>query len=231
MRRDLGKYTRYPVVVPSPTPAYNCHYTSDFLTGKAGQKAPAGLEFASSLLAQVQTPAVKGFCVLLMEYLQDAAGVNRGLTKGTGGPERTPLYGLQRPPLNGQDTLLRCGASTSFDELAPTLVPFFVTNAFDAVRVSVDPANTKMAQQLNNLGVASQVQSEAEFGSTCASEELYNVVMPEALADNNNTKSLEEFPMVGQFVSLYFPLGHIKSTVTDDEKFADFFAASRKWPA
>ena len=30
-RLDLAKYTRYPVLVPSPTPAYNCHYESDFL--------------------------------------------------------------------------------------------------------------------------------------------------------------------------------------------------------
>ena len=31
VRLDLAKYTRYPVLVPSPTPAYNCHYESDFL--------------------------------------------------------------------------------------------------------------------------------------------------------------------------------------------------------
>ena len=30
VRKDLGKYTRYPVVVPSPTPAYNCHYQQSF---------------------------------------------------------------------------------------------------------------------------------------------------------------------------------------------------------
>ena len=44
----------------------------------------------------------------VVEYLTDAVGAHRGDGKDTGGPDRTILYGLQRPPLNGQDTVLRC---------------------------------------------------------------------------------------------------------------------------
>jgi hypothetical protein len=176
---------------------------------------------------------VRGFCVHLLEYLSDASGVNRGDGSKTGGPNRTILYGLQRPPMNGQATILRCEANTTLDELAPTLVPFFVTNAASGMRVSVDPANSALISQLSNLGDAVTVvhETEAQFAATTGpdGEELYNVVPASALADNNNTSSLEQFPMVGQFVSLYFPMGHVKSTKLDDEQFVDYFSKSDKW--
>jgi hypothetical protein len=230
VRRDLAKYTRYPVVVPSPTPAYNCHYEEKYL--KKIDKKNGHVAALEEFLPDIESSVVRGFCILLHEYLADACGVNRGDGKNTGGPDRTILYGLQRPPMNGQDTILRCDAYTSFDELAPTLLPFYVTNALPCVRVSCDPKNTDLLSQLKRMsGLQRKVdeQTEAEFSSICDNAELYNVVLPHALADNNNTASLEQFPMVGQFVSLYFPLGHVKSTRRDDEDFANFFSESKKW--
>lgn len=231
VRRDLAKYTRYPVVVPSPTPAYNCHYEPEFLAAKA-EEAGAAAAAVEGVLAHVESAVVRGFCVLVAEYLADACGANRGDGKDTGGPDRTILYGLQQPPLNGQDTVLRCAADTSFDELAPTLVPFLVTNALHGLRVSCDPANSALVSQLNQLGALKgklTTETDAEFASIDHAQEFYNVVPPGALADNNNTKALERFPMVGQFVSLYFPIGHIKSTRHDDEDFVRVFSASAKW--
>ena len=82
--------------------------------------------------------------------------MNRGDGKNTGGPDRTTIWGLQRPPMDGQDTVLRCAADTSFDELAPTLVPFFVTNAGESMRVSVDPANSALMTALAEIDVVSE---------------------------------------------------------------------------
>jgi len=238
VRRDLAKYTRYPVVIPSPTAAYNCHYTRAHLAAKATAAPPASVAaFAAPLLARVQSAQVKGFCVALSEYLADACakGPARGDGSQTGGPNRTSLFGLQRPPINGQATVLRCGPATSFDELAPTLLPFFVTNAFDSVRVSVDPANGSLLALLGEgwlAGVPVVAESAAAFNASSndAANPVYNVVMPEALADNNNTGGdLETFPLVQQFITLYFPVGHIKSTTPDDDAFLEYFRASCKW--
>ena len=35
--------------------------------------------------------------------------------------------------------------------------------------------------------------------------------------------------MPGQFVSLYMPMGHIKSTMKNDEDFVKYFSQSDKW--
>ena len=262
-RRDLGKYTKYPVVIPSSTPAYNAHYEQAHLVAKATKVAAAleavryrGKEGAAAaaydLIHRVESVAVRGFCVLLLEYLADATKPNtnpsRGDSANTGGPNRSILFGLQRPPMDGSVTLLRCGAATPFDALAPTLLPFLVTNAAGSVCISVDPANSALVEQLQGeeggaawlRGTPVTVESQADFeGATSASSSssssssapvFYNVVPPEALADNNNTNGvLEAFPLAQQFVSLYLPMGHIKSVRSDDEPFLKYFAASGKW--
>eukprot|EP00656_Telonema_subtile_P007715 TRINITY_DN13622_c0_g1_i2.p1 TRINITY_DN13622_c0_g1~~TRINITY_DN13622_c0_g1_i2.p1 ORF type:complete len:217 (+),score=77.31 TRINITY_DN13622_c0_g1_i2:129-779(+) len=204
---------------------YNCHYTQSFLQSKA----PQASAILAPIVSQLSSASVQGFCVLVHQYLQDACNPNRGDGRGTGGPERTILWGLQRPPLNGQRTVLRCDAGSVFDELAPTLVPFYVTNALESVLVSCDPANSALAAQLQAVpGLSVQLQTEQEFSAQDQAD-FYNVVTPDALADNNNTSTLTEFPMVAQFVSLYFPLGHVKSTRREDEAFVQLFESSDKW--
>ena len=209
VRKDLGKYTRYPVVVPSPTPAYNCHYQQSFLEDYyRSHKDGNDNVYLKDILKHIRSESVGGFCLLLKDYLADAVGANRGNGKDTGGPDRTILYGLQRPPLNGQYTLLRCGKGTTFDELAPTLTPFYCTNAVTSVKISCDPDNVELISTLATIGedVPVSKHTDEEFERLCIDMDFYNVVQPEALSDNINTNSLEEFPMVGQFVSLSFLL-------------------------
>uniref|UniRef100_A0A7S4JL18 Aldehyde dehydrogenase domain-containing protein n=1 Tax=Paramoeba aestuarina TaxID=180227 RepID=A0A7S4JL18_9EUKA len=230
IRSQLGAHTKYPVVVPSPTAGYNSHYNIEFLQNK-GKDSSADGELGQ-LLSSVDSSAVRGFCLLLNEYLADAAGAHRGDGSKTGGPNRTILYGLQRPPMNGEDTVLRCSDSTSYDELVPSLVPFFVTNAWSNCRISVDPSNSALVEKLKaveSLQGKVDIEDAAAFAKRRETTSFYNVVAPEELADGTNTKSLEDFPLVGHFVSLYFPLGHIKSTRVDDEKFVEVFSASEKW--
>jgi len=220
VRKEMGKYTRFPVVIPSPTPGYNAYYSLSYLEKKAADPSPvAG---AHALLELLESKASRGYCIEVLEYIQDACGVRRGDGSATGGPNRTILFGLQRPPMNDQVTALRCSAHTTLDELAPSLLPFMVTNAWMAVEVSVDPSNKKLIEQLDHR-VPHVVTSDFNPDSP----KYFNVVCPEQL--RANVGGLTHFPLVGQFVSLYFPMGHIKSTTPDDHQFVEVFSASSKW--
>lgn len=224
VRRELRTFTKYPVVVPSPTPMYNSTYSADYLKTRASTVIPS----LDSLMTHMSNAVSKGFCVEVMDYLVDACGSQRGDGSKTGGPNRTILYGLQRPPLNGSTTLVRIDASLTLDLAMPILLPFLATNARDNLSLSVDPSNTAMASHMKGLeGVAVSVESEAVFEQRSASENLYNVVTSDEM--RKITESCTAFPLAGQFVSLLFPLGHIKSTRPDDEAFVAAFSDSPKW--
>ena len=42
---------------------------------------------------------------------------------------------------------------------------------------------------------------------------------------------LNEFVPPGHFIGVLFPLGHVKSTLSDDETFLKTFTTSKKWLA
>lgn len=230
VRRNLADFTRYPVLIPSPTAAYNCTYEAAHLEAAAAAPFPGGIAGAAAVAANVGDARVRGFCAVLATYVAESVGAKVGDTAGTGGPERTVLFGLQRPPI-GSTTILRCDAGATYDALAPTLLPFYASNARDAVAVSVDPANAAVLEALGGLdGLDVRVQAAAAFAADAA--DAYNVVETHRLADNNNTNGeTGVFPMVQQFLSLYFPMGHVKSTTTNDAAFLEAFAASPKWLA
>ena len=53
------------------------------------------------------------------------------------------------------------------------------------------------------------------------------------LAPGDNLKiidgPLESYPMVGQFITTLFPIGHIKSTESNDEEFVARAKVLQKW--
>ena len=188
------------MVVPSPTAAYNSSYTNEFLVAKSAAVAE---EF--SFLKALPHGTLRGWCATMVEYLVDACGVHRGDGSKTGGPNRTILYGLQRTPV-GQRTAI---VGTSFEDIAPALVPFIVTNARDSVTVFVENASG-----LEELGV--DVKPASCFSDE---ESWYNVIKEEK----------PDYALADHHISKYFPLGHIKSTRSDDEAFVDYFSKSEKW--
>jgi hypothetical protein len=218
-RDALESFTKFPVFVPSSTPSYDSNYTRSYLESV---EPIAGLpEWFNELAERCKDKAIYGYCLELVHYLRDATEINpkRGF-----GKSRTALWGLQRPPiLMGPKTLIRCNESATFDALAPVLLLFFTTNARDQFELSIDPNISQdilAACKKNNIPILLQTEQEFELRAICQNL-VYNVVE----IDNVMTT----FPMVGHFVSLYFPMGHIKSTKPNDDEFVVEFSRSKKW--
>jgi len=220
------------VIVPSATPSYNSHYTSEHLAERAKAAVAEGAAAPASF---APTAEVQGYLSIVGEYLHDATA--DGPRDGHGA--RTALWGLQRPPLGQASTVLRLGADTTLDAAAMALYPFYLTNAWEQLRISVDPAfkraNCGCRQDpcstfgADGKGAPGYWQSDnfvadeetdAEFDARVAVEEPWNVLRP---------GSETEFSIVAHHVSTLFPLGHIKSTRSDDYVFSNHFKNSAKW--
>lgn len=90
------------------------------------------------------------------------------------------------------------------------------------VRVSVAPGGEALAAALADAGVCASVEDDAAHAAS--SKSAYDVVAPDALRAR-----AAGFPLAQQFASLYLPLGHVKSTASDDDAFLEQFSASAKW--
>ena len=228
-RKTMGDYTCFPVVIPSSTPSYDTCYQTEYLKTLTldeldGMKCP---QFVKDWLSDVSDPATRGYCIELIRYLSDATNENPKRGFGDG---RTALWGLQRPPLlAGYRTLLRCGPGVSFEDLSPTFLLFYATNARSQVELSVDESDqvlldSLMKHDLDNHIFKVTVEDDGTFQHRLSEEgdSFYNVVrvLPE---------DQEKFPMPAQFASLFLPLGHIKSTMKNDEEFVKYFRQSEKW--
>jgi len=218
-RLELAATTKFPVIVPSPTAAHNTTYTSSYLAqrGEGWDTAELPPQAAAVALA-VSSPAMRGYVREISDYLQDALATNpKRSLPGTG---RTALYGLQTTPRNGQLSYIRCGATTTLDELAPHLFPFILTTAWEQVHLSVDASNATLISALSAAEIVSTKEDAAAFDARVLAEPPYNVI---------TDPHLDEYSLVGQFCSTLLCVGHIKSTKPDDEAFVEAFATSPKW--
>lgn len=182
--------------------------------------------FVKKFVFDISDEATRGYCVELLRYLSDATNDNPKRGFGTG---RTALWGLQRPPmLEGLRTLLRCGSDVSFDDLSAVFLLFYATNARSQVELSVSESNKELIDILMKHDLDNHVFNVVVEGEETLKHRLheegdafYNIV--------NIEKHEKRFPMPGQFVSLYLPMGHIKSTMKNDEEFVKYFKGSEKW--
>ena len=200
VRKDLSKFTKFPVLVPTPTAAYNSQYCQDYL------KTASGEVVSMSMIAHVTDDVKKGYCVEILNYLEDSVGAKEGYGF------RTTLWGLQTPPQDGRRTVLKCEKGTVFDDIAAKCVVFGATNAKDMFVVQCEEEG--LQRQLEGFGFATVAWGEEE--------DWYNVL-------GKDDYGVEEFPLAGQFCSLYLGVGHVKSTKTGDKKFLEVFQDSKKW--
>ena len=157
----------------------------------------------------------------MIHYLQNATHQN---PKHGFGTSRTALWGLQRPPLD-TTTWIRCDATTTWDAIVPIFMIFFVTNARDQFQLSIDPANDILLALCHKYQLSHVMETQEMFDNSQAKQDAYNVI-----SMNGTAGAMTSFPMVGQFVSLYLPLGHIKSTMPKDDEFImKLSQLSNKW--
>jgi len=209
-RNEMSKFTKFPMVIPSPGPGYNTVYEESYLESKAKDDFP--IASISKLVSLVKNSAARGYCQVLGEYLVDACEVSPKVGGGNGG--RTVLYGLQRTPKN-TISIIR---SDNLDEIIIRLIPFVGTNARNSICVSTNCEDVFDA--LRKCDVACEVQDDEHFTSWCQENDPWNVVRPE---------DLQEWALVGQFTSTLLPCGHVKSTRGDDTDFIDYMSKSSKW--
>ena len=214
-RKSLKKYTKFPVVVPSSTPSYDSMYNLEYL--KRVSLSDSITHDISRFIHGIHDKSIRGYCTELVNYLDDATREN---PKDGHGSSRTVLWGLQRPPLMiGLKTCIHCTKGATMDDVAPHLLLFYATNARDQMELSIDPGNDAVLRACTKLGLPVLAQTEAEFSKR--KKGAYNCV--------EISGPMESFPMVGNFVSLYMPLGHVKSTMLDDVDFVAKFKGSKKW--
>jgi hypothetical protein len=194
-RSDLKNYTKFPVVVPSSNPSYDATYSLDYLKGLKMDEFYT--ESVKMLLAQINDPYVQGYCFTVIGYIRDATQVN---PKEGFGTSRTALWGLQRPPVQSK-TFLICSSTTLWDDVAPIVIMFYATNARDQVGLVIDPDNTGLISLCKDHEIAYYLPDD----KAVSEGNVYNRVVI--------SEPMKTFPMAGNFVSCYFPLGHIKVSI------------------
>lgn len=106
-----------------------------------------------------------------------------------------------------------------------------MTNARHQLVVSVAPGDNagELAQAIQDAckdnSVMVVLEDDAQYQKASDKDSVWNVVeLPDATLGDST-----KMPMVSAFVSLLFPMGHVKSTKGNDEHFVNVFRNSAKW--
>jgi hypothetical protein len=218
-RNDMSLYTKFPVIIPSSNPSYDTVYKEEYLISRGRELSEYMIKSTKNILMAIADDAVRGYCVLLIEYLQNACRKN---PKSGYSKTRSVLFGIQRLPL-GMKTILRCPKHSSWDDLAPIYILFQSTNARDQAEVSIHPDNVLIIKLCQQLKLPMTIESDADFTSQMSNRtDIFHSV---SISGAHSSR----FPMVGNFVSLYLPFGHIKSTMANDDEFDLKVRMSEKW--
>jgi len=168
----------------------------------------------------------RGYLRVIYEFLEEACGPK----DNTNHPHRrTAIWGWQRPPLNGQPSVVRIEKDSDNNAVAAALLPFLATNALDSLVVSMAPDCHKgimrgVQDVLRRADVMDKlnVESISAFKNKQWKRHPYNIIRPEYVAGL-------DAPLAAQFLTLFFPLGHAKSMNQNDEEFLRLFRDSPKW--
>jgi hypothetical protein len=220
-RSTMATYTKFPVLVPSSNPSCDAVYCSDYLKARSGSLGEYILKSTKSLVESVKSDEIRGYCIVIIEYLQGATHRNPKMGVGKA---RTALWGLQRPPL-GTKTILRCANGVSWDDIAPTYIIFHATNAREQAELSIDPEHKSLLEFCKKHKIPYTMESKDDWMNRVVIQE--NIFHSVSIASEGWSTGV--FPMAGNFVSLFLPLGHIKSTMPSDEQFAFRVNVSGKW--
>lgn len=219
-RNSLDQNTTFPVIIPSSNPSYGAVYSNDYLQTRGAVLSDYIIKSTKSLLEAIQDDTVRGYCILLIEYLQNVARLNpkRGF-----GRSRTALWGIQRPPL-GKTTVIRCDKECSWDQIVSIYIIFHATTARDQIELSINAGNTHLVQFCIQHKLRHIIEDDqaALNSQSCRDDVFQWIGAPNGMSKDN-------WPMVGNFVSLYFPVGHIKSTMANDDEFELQVRLSHKW--
>jgi hypothetical protein len=219
-RRMMSEVTRLPMLNPTPCAGYNAVYNDEYLKKRAHHTSSSGLkglhQDATRLLAAIKSDRIRGYACVILDYLLDSCEPKEGFGN------RSSLFGLQRPPMDGSTTVLRCNDAQNFDLLLLYALPFAATNAFDSLEVSIGCSGmrTEALQELLLGTFASTVEANDKYQTRKGNLSIYNEV---------RVDDPIEMLLAFQFVSKMFPLGHIKSSKGGDQKFLSHFKGSKKW--
>jgi hypothetical protein len=222
-RNTMQQYTIFPVLIPSSNPSYDTTYKDEYLQSRGRNVSEYMNTSTKNLLSAITNNSIRGYCAVLIEYLQNACRKNPKLGSS---PIRTVLYGLQRPPLH-MKTILRCTSHSTYDEFIPIYIIFHVTNARNQAEISIHPNNVNMIQMCQQLKLPFTIESDADFLSK--STQRTDIFHSVTITGMSSHAPPSRYPMVGNFVSLYLPMGHIKSTMVNDAEFEIKARISSKW--